>query len=260
VTEAVYIVYMTLIGVAVGSFLNVVVDRLPLGQSLVRGRSHCDACLHPLAFYDLVPLFSYLWLRGRCRYCTAKIPWRVPLVEAVAGALFGWTAYQFGASLETFVVLLSICVLIVIFFIDLEHQLILNVVLLVSLPVIAVLFPFGSIGSEYNAGEAYLRVLAGIGLGFGVMLVIYIVFRGAMGEGDVKMGALMGAAVGYPQVLAAFFVAFVASGLVALGLMAFRGAGRKDAVPFGPFLAASVIAVLLARENLYSWYLDLFSF
>jgi len=157
-------------------------------------------------------------------------------------------------------VLLSICVFIVIFFIDLEHQLILNVVLLVSLPILGVLFPFGSVGSEYGTGEAYLRVVAGVGLGFGVMLLIYIVSRGGTGAGDVKMGALMGAVAGYPQVLAAFFVAFVAGGLVALGLMIFRRAGRKDAVPFGPFLSASVIALLLARENLYSWYLDLFSF
>ena len=91
------------------------------------------------------------------------------------------------------------------------------------------------------------------------MLVIYIVSRGAMGEGDVKMGALMGAAVGFPQIFTAFFIAFVISGIVALALMALRGMGRKDYMPFGPFLAASVIAVLLAQDSLSSWYLDLFS-
>ena len=257
-TEIVFITLLTLVGVSVGSFLNVAIDRLPVGGSLVRHRSRCDLCYHPIAFYDMVPLLSYMWLSGRCRYCRTRIPLRVPFVEAIAGAFFGWTAYQFGTSWETLVVLLNICVFIVIFFIDLERQLILNKVLLVSLPVLLALFPFGSIGSDYSVAGAYWRVLAGVGLGFGVMLVIYIVSRGAIGEGDVKMGALMGAAAGYPQVLAALFLAFVVSGLVALALIGLRGMGRKDLMPFGPFLAASAIVVLLARENLYSWYLDLF--
>ena len=258
-TEVVFIIYMTLTGAAVGSFLNVAMDRLPKGESLVRNQSHCDSCHRPIAYYDLVPLFNYLWLRGQCRYCKAKIPLRVPLVEATTGVFFGWTAYQFGISIETFVTLLNICVFIVIFFIDLEHRLILNKVLLVSLPVMIALFPLGSIGSLHSVTEAYLRVISGVSLGLGVMLVIYIISRAAMGEGDVKMGALMGAAAGFPQVLAAFFIAFVTSGIVALALMGLKGMSRKDFMPFGPFLAAAVIAVLLARDNLYSWYLNLFS-
>ena len=250
---------MTLTGMAFGSFLNLAIDRLPKGESLIWTQSHCDNCQRAIASYDLVPVLNYLWLGGRCRYCKARVPWRLPLVEVVTAALFGWTAYRFGISVETFVALLSICVFVVIFFIDLERRLILNKVLLVSLPLLMVLFPFGTLGSQHEVANAYLRMVSGASLGLGVMLVIYIVSRGAMGEGDVKMGALMGVAVSFPQIFTAFFIAFVTSGVVALALMALRGMGRKDYMPFGPFLAASVIATLLAQDNLSSWYLDLFS-
>jgi len=133
-TEALFIIYMTLTGMAFGSFLNLAIDRLPKGESLISAQSHCDSCQRPIAFYDLVPVLNYLWLGGRCRYCKARVPWRLPLVEVVTAALFGWTAYQFSISVETFVALLNICIFIVIFFIDLEQRLILNKVLLVSLP------------------------------------------------------------------------------------------------------------------------------
>ena len=120
----------TLLGIAVGSFLNVCIDRLPLRKSLVFPPSHCDSCGHKLAVFDLIPLFSYLWLRGRCRYCGARIPLRVLLVEALSGALFFLAFWRFGLSIQFALTAFWSCVFLVIIFIDWEHQLILNKVTL----------------------------------------------------------------------------------------------------------------------------------
>ncbi|MBM3924757.1 MAG: prepilin peptidase [SAR202 cluster bacterium] len=256
-TDASLIAYLAVVGVAVGSFMNVAIDRLPRGESLVSGKSHCDACSKRIELYALTPLLAYLWLRGRCRYCGARIPVRVPVVEAGAGALFGAAAYLYGANVETLIAIVNISVFLIIFFIDMEHRLILNKVLLAAFPVALVTFPWGPVGMEHSVGEAYLRCLVGVGTGFGAMLLVYVASRGGMGEGDVKMGGLMGAVLGFPHILAAFFIAFVVSGLTALALMKIRGMKRKDVMPFGPFLAASAIALLLAGEGAYGWYLDL---
>lgn len=258
-TEATFAFYMALVGLAIGSFLNVLVDRLPKGESIVHPPSHCPHCHHAIAFYDLIPAFNYLWLRGRCRYCQAPIPIRLPIVEATTGALFAWVSLHFGLSLSTLVVLLNVCIFIVIFLIDLEHHLILNKLLFSSLPVLFALFPSGPIGTHLSVPAAYLSALEGTGLGVGVMLVIFLLSRGAIGEGDVKLGALMGAAVGFPYVISALWLGFVSAGATALTLIALKRKTMKDMMPFGPFLAAGVMAVLLAGDNLFSWYLSLLS-
>ncbi|MBI2165520.1 MAG: prepilin peptidase [Chloroflexi bacterium] len=256
-SQAAFIFYIVLSGLAVGSFLNVVIDRLPRGQSIVGVASHCEACQRPVAFYDLVPLLSYLWLRGRCRYCQARIPARLPVVEAATGALFGWTAYQHGASLTTVVALLGMGFLLVIFFTDLEYRLILNKVVLPGAVLLLALFPFGPIGREQSLWASYLSGVEGVALGFGVMLLIYVASRGGMGEGDVKLGALIGAVSGFPGVLATLWYAFVVGGIAALALIGAGKRSRKDMMPYGLFMAGAAIAILLGGENIYSWYVDL---
>lgn len=114
--------FLSVLGVAVGSFLNVAIDRLPRGESLVLGKSHCDECGRRIALYDLTPVLAFVWLRGRCRYCRARIPARVPVVEATTGALFGVAAYLYGTNVETLIAIVNISVLLVVFFIDLEQS------------------------------------------------------------------------------------------------------------------------------------------
>ncbi len=116
----------TLLGLFIGSFLNVCIDRLPQGQSIINPPSHCSACNHKLGVLDMIPLFSYLWLRGRCPYCRAHIPLRLPVVEGMTGLLFVFLSWKFGLGLELGISLIYACLLIVIFVIDLENQLVLD--------------------------------------------------------------------------------------------------------------------------------------
>lgn len=254
-----FAVYMALTGLAVGSFLNLVIDRMPLGQSIISPPSHCPGCQRHIPPWDLVPLLSYLWLRGRCRYCRATIPWRLPVVEVGTGVLFGLVAYLTGSSIDTLVVLVYACFFVVIIFIDLDHRLILNKIVFPGMIIALPLFPLGPTGGEVWLGEAYLRSAVGGLLGFFAMLVIYLLSRGGMGEGDVKLGALAGLATGFPQMIVTLLMSFISGGIVAFLLLLLRRKSRKDVMPFGPFFAGSAIVTLLAGEEILDWYLDLFS-
>ena len=146
-----FIILVGLVGLAVGSFLNVCIDRLPRKLSIVTLPSHCEQCQHPLAPWDLVPVLSYLWLRGKCRYCKASIPLRIAVVEMTTGLLFAYVAFRYEATIETVVVL------IVVFFIDLEHSLILNRIIYPSIVAGLLLGPLGGpLGDGQSALQAYL--------------------------------------------------------------------------------------------------------
>ncbi len=243
-----------------GSFLNVCIDRLPQGQSIINPPSHCSDCNQKLGILDLIPLFSYLLLRGRCRYCQAAIPLRLPIVEGTTALLFTLLYWKFGLGLELGISLIYACLLIIIFVIDLENQLVLDKVVYPGMA-IALAFSFfwpgvGVVGSF--AGQALGRVissLAGGAIGLGLMALPFIIYRRGMGLGDVKLGALVGLMSGFPLVFVALFLSVIAGGLVAGTLLAFRLRGRKDSIPFAPFLATSAMATLLWGQALYQWYL-----
>ncbi len=251
------VVYLALTGLAVGSFLNLAIDRLPLNKSILSPPSHCDHCQRRILPLDLVPLFSYLWLRGKCRFCRAYIPWRTAVVEGSTGILFGLIAYLTGPTLTTLVTLVLTSVFIVIIFIDLEHQLILNKVVLPGAVVALLIFPFGPAVDGFGLGEAVVRSIGGGSLGFITILVIYLLSRGGMGEGDVKLAALAGFATGFPQIMITLLMSFISGGAVAILLLALRRKGCKDVMPFGPFFAGSAIATLLAGKEILDWYLGI---
>lgn len=267
--EAGLAVIVVVLGMVVGSFLNVCADRLPAKQSLAYPPSHCPACSRRLSAKDLIPVFSYLWLRGRCRYCRAHIPGRVLWVEIATAALFGLAYWQYGLSVELPIVLLYISLFMVILVIDLEHGLILNKIvypaLLVAL-VISIFVPPSQLTSI--SGEiAYLieslprlgivQAVIGGGIGFVLFFLIVIVSRGGMGFGDVKLAALIGLATGYLVVIA-LIMGMILGGLAAVILLGFKIKKRKEAMPFGPFLAAAAIATLLWGSDILSWYLGIF--
>lgn len=252
------IAILTAVGLALGSFLNLTIDRLPRRQSLIHPPSHCDGCQRRLAPLDLVPIASYLGLRGRCRHCGYRIPVRVPVVETITGAACGLVAGLYGLTPAAAVLVFYFAIFIHLAFVDLEHSLILNVVVLAALPVVLATAPISPLGQDLGLAEAYLRSLAGAGLGFGIMLLVYLASRGRMGAGDVKLAALIGAMLGSPQIIAGLLVGFVSGGVLAVALLALKLRGRTDPIPYGPILVGSAAVVLMTGTSIYNWYIGLF--
>lgn len=241
------IVFFIIFGLFVGSFLNVCIDRLPRGQSIVNPPSHCSACNRKLSVLDLVPLFSYLWLRGRCRYCQAHIPLKLPIVEGVTGLFFGFLYWNFGLGLELGMALVYACLLIIIFVIDLETQLVLDKV---TYPGMALAIAF----SFFWPGLGVVSSLEGGALGLVAMALPFIIYRRGMGMGDIKLGALIGLMTGFPLVIIALLLSVITGGLVGAILLALKIKKRKDPIPFAPFLATSAMVTLLWGQAIWQWY------
>ncbi len=248
--EVTLTVIFGLLGAAIGSFLNVCIDRVPQGKSLLYPRSHCDACQHPLAPNDLIPVISYLWLRGRCRYCQASIPRRPLWVEIGSGLLFAFLYWRYGLSVELAVTIFYCCIFILIMFIDLEHKIIPNKIVYpaaVAALIIDVFLPPGIV-----------KGIIGGATGFAFLLIPALINPRGMGWGDVKMAALIGLVTGFPLVLVALVMGVVLGGLVAVFLLLLRIKTRKETIPFGPFLSLATIATLLWGTHILNWYLALY--
>ena len=257
-------VFIFFIGASVGSFLNVVADRTAEGRSLVSPRSYCSSCKRPLANRDMVPVFSYLWLRGKCRHCGAAIPVRVLVVEVVAGLLFTAIYLRFDLGLDFVLLGAGVSLLIVVAVIDMEQGLILNRIVLPSLVVLLLLSPFWTelgvprpfLGNEDMLASLANSLLSGAGA-FLLFLGVALTYPQGMGGGDVKLSGLLGLLLGFPGVFVALWIAVVAGGSVAISLLLLRRKGRKDTIPFGPYLALGGIVVLLAGSEIVSAYQDL---
>ncbi|MFH1382889.1 MAG: prepilin peptidase [Chloroflexota bacterium] len=245
--SALLIAVFVLLGFAVGSFLNVCIDRLPQGQSILKPPSHCPACNKKLSVLDLVPVFSYLWLRSRCRYCQSPIPRRLPIVEGITGLFFGLFYMKFGLSPVLGMILLYTCLLLIIFVIDLENQLVLDVVVYPGM-VLALVFSF------FWPGGNWLNALKGGAIGLAVLALPFLIYRKGMGIGDIKLGALIGLMSGFPLIFVTLLIAFISGGLVGSMLLVFHIKGRKDAIPFAPFLTSSTLITLLWGAMIYHWY------
>jgi leader peptidase (prepilin peptidase) / N-methyltransferase len=241
-----------ILGLCVGSFLNVVIARVPEGRSIVSPGSACPQCGGSIMWFDNVPLVSYALLRGRCRQCGVPISPRYPIVELVTGLLFVMAGWERGLSSDLVPALVLLAALVAITAIDLDHQLIPDVI---SLPGIAV----GLVLSTITGRPGWLDSLLGALLGGGIFFLIIVASRGGMGGGDMKLGALLGAFLGWKLVLVAILIAVLAGGAVAIGLLTLRRKGRKDAVPFGPFLALGGAVSLFWGRPLLEWYLGVFS-
>jgi len=259
-------VIFTLLGVAVGSFLNVCIDRLPAGGSLVYPPSQCDACLRRLLPKDLIPVASYIWLRGRCRYCQTRIPRRVLLVEVLAGIFFFLAFWRFGLSAEFAVTAFWGCVFLVIMFIDWEHQLILNKVTYPMALVALVILAIDSFLPELGLFRSLIflpepSILSGViggAIGFVFFLIVLIISPRGMGAGDVKLAGLIGLVVGFPLIIAALLIGIFIGGVVAVTLLLLKIKGRKDVIPYGTFLALGPMVTLLWGNEILNWYLGLF--
>jgi leader peptidase (prepilin peptidase)/N-methyltransferase len=239
-------------GLCVGSFLNVVIARVPEGRSVVSPRSSCPRCGAEIPWYDNVPLISYAMLRARCRHCGEPISIRYPIVELVTGLLFALAGWHFGLGADLLAAVSLLATLVAITAIDLDRQLIPDVL---SLPGIAA----GLLLSTVSGRPGWLDSLLGTLLGGGIFFLIIVASRGGLGGGDMKLGAMLGAFLGWKLVLVAILLAVLAGGAVAIMLLAMRRRGRKDAVPFGPFLALGGAVSLFWGRPLLDWYLGVFS-
>jgi leader peptidase (prepilin peptidase)/N-methyltransferase len=240
-------------GLLIGSFLNVVAYRLPRGESLARPGSHCPGCEAPVAPRDNIPVLSWLLLRGRCRGCEEPIARRYPIVEALTAALFAAVAVVHAHDTATLVLgLVLVAFLVPITLIDLDHRIIPNR-LTAPAAVIALL-----LGTVLDPGGEVERLIAGAAAG-GALLLPALLHPGGMGMGDAKLVGVLGLYLGR-GVAPAFLVAFAVGTAVGIAIMARQGvaAGRKTAVPFGPFLALGGIVGLLAGDELVQAYLGTF--
>lgn len=256
------IILFGILGLAVGSFLNVCIDRLPQNKSIVFPPSHCESCQRRLAARDLIPLFSYLRLRGRCRYCQSSIPRKLLWVELATGLIFAflyWWCVVFNKDdlgIAVFWVLaFYACLFTVVFVIDLERTLILNKVVYPSMVValLLALYPWPWLNQSMPLRIAHAAL--GGAIGFVIFLVIALASRGGMGWGDVKLAALIGLATGFPLVIVAVIMAAILGGIVAAALLVAKKRTRRQAIPFGPFLAVAAMATLLWGSDILSWYL-----
>jgi len=247
------VVFALLFGATVGSFLNVCIHRLPKEESIVAPRSRCPACQSPIRAVDNIPLLSFILLRGRCRACGHPISWRYPLVEALTALLFVLTLSRFGVTLKSTFLLTFLCALVVVSFIDLDHQIIPNAITLPGIPL-------GLIGGLLVQEPPLLDRLIGTlaGAGFLYLMLFYggvLLGQEAMGEGDLNLIALVGAFLGWKAVVVTILVACLVGSAVGLGLMALSRLGRRQHIPFGPFLSLGAVIGLFWGELLVGWYL-----
>ena len=258
VMDILYTIGFALLGGAVGSFLNVCIDRLPRGESVLNPPSYCEACHHRLAARDLIPVFSYLWLKGHCRYCHSPVPRRLLWVELATGAMFALLYWHYGLTPQLGVMAFYVCLFIVIFVVDLEQWLILNKVVYPGMAVallLALFLPQPWLTQWMVHGVA--NFVIGGAIGFAMFSLVALVSRGGMGWGDVKLAALIGLATGFPLVFLALIIGAILGGMVAIVLLVGKKRGRRELIPFGPFLSLAAMITLGWGSNILNWYLGL---
>ena len=243
------------LGLAVGSFLNVVIHRVPAKESVVKPRSRCPQCGTELASRDNIPVLSWLLLRGKCRTCGSAISARYPLVELGTSALFAAAGARFVDSWALPAYLLLFAALIAISFIDLEHYIIPNRIVYPTLFAGAALLTAAAL-ADGEASRIRDAAIGGAAAWFALLVVHFIQPRG-MGFGDVRLSAVLGMYLGWIElelVLLGMLLGFLLGAVIGLGLVVTRVRGRKDAVPFGPFLAAGATIAILASDPIVRWY------
>ena len=246
-------VLVCLLGLMIGSFLNVLIYRLPRGRQFVTGRSVCPSCGERISWYHNIPLLSYLILRGRCAFCRGKISIRYPLVEALNAACYVYFFWRFGWTLDLAVLAFLSSALLVIFFIDLDHQQIPD---LITLP--------GMVVSLLPEGIGIVQSLIGLLVGGGSLYLIallgdWLFKKESMGGGDIKMAAMLGAFLGWQKVLFIFMASAVIGLVVSVAVMAFSARLRQSrVVPFGPFIAIAAMLAIVWGDSIIALYTDNF--
>lgn len=244
-------VVIFLIGLLIGSFLNVCIYRIPKGESIAFPPSHCTSCNHRLGPLDLVPVFSYVFLRGRCRYCHEKISIRYPIVEMLNAFMYLLCFLKFGLTLEFVKFALLLSVLIVISLIDLDHSIIPGYIIIFAAVAGIILDIIG-----YKLNVSLLNYLYGMLIGGGVILLI-VVLTGGMGGGDIQLMAVIGLFLGFKNTILTLLLSFIIGGAAGATLILLKKKSRKDYIPFGPWIAAAAFIAVFLGDSIVNWYISL---
>ena len=242
-------------GIIIGSFLNVCIYRIPREESIAFPSSHCTSCGTSLKWYDNIPLFSYISLRGKCRYCQSKISKQYPIVEALNGITYIVLFYYYNLSLDFVFYSLISSTLIVITFIDLIEMIIPDILVIIIL----ILSLFHKILNYfiYNISPEFLNSFLGLLLAGGIFLAIVLLSRGGMGGGDVTLIGALGFVLGIRLVLLNILLSFILGAIISIVLLATKIKTRKDPIPFGPFIVLAFFITLVWGEGIVGMYLGL---
>ncbi len=243
-----------LVGLVCGSFLNVVIYRVPQEKSIVKPNSQCPSCQTPIRWYQNIPVLSFLFLRGKCANCGWKIPWRYPFVEILTGVLFAAGTYMASTWIELPFFAFFLSALVACTFIDLDHWILPDVI---TLPGIIV----GLLGAWLIPEESFSMHLLGAAIGGGMLLALAFTYekiakQEGLGGGDIKYLAMIGAFLGVKGVMITIILAAFSGSILGLFLMFVRGKSGKMAIPFGPFLSAGALLAFLFGEPLWQWYFN----
>lgn len=249
-------VFLFVFGAIFGSFANVVIYRLPKGESVVKPGSHCYSCKKAVRWYDNIPIFSWFYLRGRCRHCGAKFSIRYPLVELLTAILFALSFHFVGWSWSLLEYVIFIFGLVVCTFIDLDHMILPDEFTLSGIVI-------GLLGAALNPQREFMDALLGVLMGGGFlwgMAYVYYIFtkQEGMGGGDIKLLAWIGALLGWKAIPFVILSSAIIGSVVGLIAARKQKAGLKTVIPFGPYLALGALLYLFGGQNIAYWYLDLF--
>ncbi|MEY8415268.1 prepilin peptidase [Tissierella praeacuta] len=249
------IILISLYGLLIGSFLNVCIYRIPKEESIVFPSSHCPNCDTNLKWYDLVPVFSFIVQRGKCRYCGGKISPQYPIIELLNSIIYLIIYIKFGFALEFFFYAIIFSLLIVITVIDLQHMIIpdILVVLILGITIIYKIFSY----ILYSKSPELLNSIGGLVLSGALFILIIIVSKGGMGGGDVTLIGALGFILGIKKIFLTIFLSFLLGAIISVFLLIMKVKERKDPIPFGPFIILGFFIVVFWGEKLISWYVSL---
>lgn len=241
-------------GLLIGSFLNVCIYRIPLDKTVVKGRSYCTSCDSLIPWYCNIPLLSYLLLKGRCKDCGEKISPVYPAVELLNALLYLTVWLIYGLSIQALFLAILFSILIIIAFIDLEHQIIPDGLVLI-------LFILGVIHGIYQVlsfGVPWYTFVIGFFAASVPLLILGLIYPEGMGGGDIKLMAAAGLFIGWKLILLSLFIGALYGGIASIYVIKVRKGSMKTAIPFGPMLSLGIITCVLSGEKILSWYLSLF--
>ncbi len=226
------------LGICIGSFLNVCIDRLPVGQDVTRGRSHCDHCKRTLSWYELIPIISWIMQLGKSKCCYKKLSIQYPIIELITGIGF---VYLFVVSSNYIISLIIFCSFLVLFVTDLKFEL---------LPTGFLILAFLGVVSQIVLSGTYLNVISGVSAGLFFFLLWYFSKGRAMGDGDIWLAILIGLVTGYPGIILALYIAFLTGAAMGVILILGKVKTLKSHIPFGPFLIFGMVVQLIFNQSI----------
>ncbi|KAB2951307.1 prepilin peptidase [Heliorestis acidaminivorans] len=242
-----FLIVTFIIGTVIGSFLNVVIYRLPREKSVVTPPSACGSCETELKWNDLIPLISYILLKGRCRYCEESFSIRYPLIELLNGLSYLLIYLAFGPTITAVAYMFLLSVLIAVVYIDLDFMIIPDKLMLTA-------FIAGIPLTLLQSLHTFTTGLIGALVGGGILLLIAILSKGGMGGGDIKLAAVLGLYLGWPQILLILFLSFFIGAIAGIAIVLRKGKTMKEAIPFGPYLALAAVIVIFWGPQLLNLY------